>query len=630
MRKTGTSWRTRLVALAVLLTATGTSLHGSAAAQPLAMADGEGQGRTMLVLDASGSMADPAKGGKTKIEAARSALRTVVEGLPDDAEVGLRVFGAKVFSRTDPGSCEDSQLVVPAGVDNRSAMLAEIKKYKPYGETPIPYALREAAKDLGSEGARSLILVSDGESTCDPDPCKVAKDLAKDGIDLRIDVVGLSVSGKAREHLRCIAEAGNGDYFDADDAADIEATLTRVASRAAQPFTLFGEPISGGTEQDPTPITVGSWIDTIGTVKGYDAKYYSFERKEAGSTLRVAAVTQGGTGFNDVTRMEITNPEGDRCDYAYTVRSSMHALLLKGVQVTAGAESNCDLPGTYRVMVERSHGTPDVKIGLRVTEEPPVEDDGFVAPEGDVPIEKPAFGGTAQEVAGAASLEEAPELTSGLWSSDIVPGEALIYRFRLDYGQSARVGMRFAAGTTDHREAFGLAPPMAQMSLHSPLGANVDFPKGAEFLGYVGTRAPVEFRTATPQVSRTGAFDGGGFGGGGDFTVAGDYYLMVAVGRNDTLELPFEIDLQIDGEPADGPTYVDGASWTITDGLDMGEAATSDNDTDAETETETDSPAAAEQSSSVSLPVVLGGAAGLLVVGVLVGVLLSRRRARRV
>lgn len=141
------------VFLVLLLTGLmGAGLYGSASAEP---ADGETageQGRTMLVLDSSGSMAGAAGGGKTKIEAAKSALRTVVKGLPADANVGLRVFGAEVYSRNDPGACQDSQVVVKPGVDNRDALLDELGKYKPYGETPIPHALREAAKDLGEGG----------------------------------------------------------------------------------------------------------------------------------------------------------------------------------------------------------------------------------------------------------------------------------------------------------------------------------------------------------------------------------------------------------------------------------------------------------------------------------------------
>ena len=65
----------------------------------------------MLVLGASGSMAEPAAGGQAKIDAAKSALTAVVDALPDEQPVGLRVYGATVFSASEPGACTDSQKV---------------------------------------------------------------------------------------------------------------------------------------------------------------------------------------------------------------------------------------------------------------------------------------------------------------------------------------------------------------------------------------------------------------------------------------------------------------------------------------------------------------------------------------
>ncbi len=40
------------------------------------------RGKLMLVLDSSGSMAEPASGGQTKIDAAKTALRSVIGTLP--------------------------------------------------------------------------------------------------------------------------------------------------------------------------------------------------------------------------------------------------------------------------------------------------------------------------------------------------------------------------------------------------------------------------------------------------------------------------------------------------------------------------------------------------------------------
>ncbi|WP_122817998.1 vWA domain-containing protein [Nocardioides pantholopis] len=568
--------RHHLAGLAVLLIAVTSGTVGAAAAPApgpaaaAAVAEDDGYGRMMLLLDASGSMAEPAGGGQTKIAAARRALTTVVEGLPDEAQVGLRVFGAKVFSRTDPGSCTDSQVVVEPGTGNRDALRAAVGAYEPYGETPIPHALTEAAKDLGDEGARSIVLVSDGESTCDPDPCRVAAELQKTGIDLRIDVVGLSVSGKARQQLQCIAEQGNGTYYDADSAADIESRLTRVAARAVQPFTLTGEPIVGGPESSPTPIAVGEYVDSLGA--SGDSKSYVFTRETAGTTLRVAALSQGETGFLDGVIAEVTGPAG-RCDYASANRTAIDVREVMGVQLTAGADlgssnvEGCHEPGEYVLTVSRARGgTEEVPFGLVVTEEPPVEEVGFSDPAlANLSVAAPHVSGPVQKVEGAASFDAAPEIETGSWSSTVVPGEVLFYKVPLDFGQAAQVSVEFPEAGGELAEQFGRFPPSANLTLFNPLQAQLGYVDGSEWLGSAdGTT----LQTAIPAVSRAPSeIRSAKFNGGADVTAAGDYYVSVSVQKQDhTLEIPFTLNVEVIGEPAAGPTYADGATWSITDG----------------------------------------------------------------
>ena len=216
-------------------------LQANAASLPVAP-DNE-PGRLVLVLDSSGSMKEQAAGGQRKIDAAKDALGEVVSQLPDDAEVGLRVFGAKVFSAKDAGACEDTQNVVPVGPLDRDALTQAVADYRPYGETPIGRALQEAARDLdagSASGPRSIVLLSDGEPTCEPDPCQVAKKLSSRGIDLTINVVGLDVSGAARKALSCIARAGGGTYYDAHPIEQMRSKLAMVA------YDMNDEPLPYG------------------------------------------------------------------------------------------------------------------------------------------------------------------------------------------------------------------------------------------------------------------------------------------------------------------------------------------------------------------------------------------------
>lgn len=80
------------------------------------------------------------------------------------------MYGAKVFDQSQQGACSDSQLVVPIAQGNSAKLKAAIKKYEPYGETPIAYALEQAGKDVGTSGQRSILLVSDGEDTATSTP----------------------------------------------------------------------------------------------------------------------------------------------------------------------------------------------------------------------------------------------------------------------------------------------------------------------------------------------------------------------------------------------------------------------------------------------------------------------------
>lgn len=274
-------------------------------------------GRLMLVLDSSGSMKEAAGGGGSKIAAAKSALHRVVGDLPDDADVGLRVFGATVFSRRQKGACTDSQLVVQPGTGNRDELDRAVSSYKPFGETPIGYALRKAADDLGSEGTRSIVLVSDGEATCAPDPCVVARELAGQGIDLHIDVVGLDVSGKARAQLRCIAANGNGRYYDANSADEITQSISKVADRAVRPFQIEGTPIKGGDTSDAaTPVRSGTWSDTVGpSGSATSERWYRYDRLLDRSTLLagVSLLTGAGGIATNSIGIEVTTEDGDLC-----------------------------------------------------------------------------------------------------------------------------------------------------------------------------------------------------------------------------------------------------------------------------------------------------------------------------
>ena len=73
----------------------------------------------ILILDASKSMKDDDGTGRPKFQAAKEALNTLVDELPDDAKVGLRVYGSEVSGTGRAAGCADTKLVSPVAALDR-------------------------------------------------------------------------------------------------------------------------------------------------------------------------------------------------------------------------------------------------------------------------------------------------------------------------------------------------------------------------------------------------------------------------------------------------------------------------------------------------------------------------------
>ena len=91
--------RLPLAVLAGVLVAVGSLLPQQAEAA-------EEQPRIELVLDVSGSMAEDDAGDLTRIDAAKQAMKTVIDGIPDEAEVGLRFYGHSYAGEDEEVGCK--------------------------------------------------------------------------------------------------------------------------------------------------------------------------------------------------------------------------------------------------------------------------------------------------------------------------------------------------------------------------------------------------------------------------------------------------------------------------------------------------------------------------------------------
>jgi len=182
----------------------------------------------MFILDASGSMWGKA-GDKTKIEVAKEVMASAVTALPKEVRVGLTAYGHR-----KKGDCKDVEILISAGSNDRQGLLKKVTSLSPKGKTPIAASIRMVAEKLKTkENETTIVLVSDGIETCHDDPCGVVKALKQSGIKFIIHVVGFGVDAKATEQLKCIAAAGDGRYFGADNAAALASAFDAVKEDVA-------------------------------------------------------------------------------------------------------------------------------------------------------------------------------------------------------------------------------------------------------------------------------------------------------------------------------------------------------------------------------------------------------------
>lgn len=208
------------------------------------MAPGEGTVNAVeIILDASGSMLQRI-GGERRIDIARRTLaRITSQVIPAGTPFALRVFGREV------GSCQtdlDIPLapLAPAAVSERIAKLAA----KNDAKTPIGASLEKVAEDLrGATGERLAILLTDGEETCGGDPAAAIDALAKQGVGVRVSIIGFAIDDEAlAATFRRWADAGGGLFFDARDAKTLDAALVRALQPAIELVDGEGRVVAQG------------------------------------------------------------------------------------------------------------------------------------------------------------------------------------------------------------------------------------------------------------------------------------------------------------------------------------------------------------------------------------------------
>ncbi|MDK8879031.1 VWA domain-containing protein [Corynebacterium sp. MSK008] len=607
---------------------------------------GSADAKAVLILDASYSMVEEDAEGP-RIDAAKKATHELVEFLPPTAKMGLIAYGAQESNAPDnrEKGCKDIQSLVPIGKVDKQKFGAAIDGLTPKGYTPMGNALRKAAEQLGSDGERSIILVSDGIDTCaPPEVCDVAKELAGDGVDLAIHTVGFKADEEARAELECIAEAGGGQFLEAADASSLAESLKFLAQRGVEKYQ------TGGTEfefsenpEDAKWLGEGQYRTTVtpdrGTAKDRYFRISVPPRHNARMVFTPVWQTEGmwEDGHLKIDPVEVTNEGDAECGWfpvthtAYVSAGPEYGIDSADASAERNEESDmeCDMSDILvQTQISDVEGvdTGDIALEVSVFYEPIPSDeqktawsDGKIIKAGDylgeMPIENP------KPISGGTGFNNAVEITEGTYSDNIVPGEFRFFKIPVAYGQRPVMNVRTPASVAGNADSlgYGIYDPMR----NEVAGFRMNFfqdgaESGPETLGqYVwhGTNTPYQ----------------------------GEYYVWFGMGWVHEgydiagVEQPFEFEVVMDGEPVNGgpdwsPTHEDGPEpsdepikFNAVESI-AETSASQDSQDSEDSETEVNAAEDGEDGGFGLVPGLLGGLLVLLLIAAAVVFFLSRGR----
>lgn len=222
-----------------------------------------------LVLDASGSMLKRL-GNARRIDLAKSALVSLTREIPAGSGFALRVFGHK-----EADSCR-TDLEIPLGpldVAGATARIGTIQSMN-LAKTPLGDSLLAVKNDLaGASGAAVVVLVTDGEETCNGDPAAAIATLRSSGLDVRIHIVGFAVDELGlKETFQAWAAAGGGRYFDAQSGEELTAAV-KAALRSTFEVRDGEKVVATGTVgADPIALPPGTYDVRVVGAPGREAR----------------------------------------------------------------------------------------------------------------------------------------------------------------------------------------------------------------------------------------------------------------------------------------------------------------------------------------------------------------------
>ena len=544
-----------------------------------------GDPKSVLVMDLSDSMMTKDAGkGDTRLEAAKKAATGLIDSLPDSANMGMVVYGQQESSapKNRVAGCKDVETISPVGPIDKSQLKERVSNFKAKGYTPIGNSLLKAAEELGTEGERSIVLVSDGHDTCAPPPvCEVAKKLAGEGYNLTIHTVGFHANRKAQKELECIADTTGGQFLSAENASDLAKSMKFLTTRNLVGYQPVGTPFEfAARPEDAKFLGEGRYRTKIKPeIAAQDTAplYYKLAvPKNHNAIVTLKAIPQkspDGTGHQDLDyRVEnVSNTSSSKCQkfesfglsntksHGSTFEALSAAAGILTLDPQTGSDPSCDqtqwvVDNCIKVdstSAKGAHLNEEIDVEVEIQFEPQVmEKDRHDLPKGSIgisdnpPAKNPTFA-NPEEVNGGTNYANAPELQSDhSYRDSAVAGEMKYYKIPVEWGQKPIATVVGTKGQTER-----ITSPRVIMT--NPFYYELSGTKREQMVDHgrmIMPDRPIQFMNREAD------------SGGKDHAFAGYYYVGVGASEYDKKSLkgteqPYQLNVRLEGEASKGPSW---------------------------------------------------------------------------
>ena len=380
--------------------------------------------------------------------------------------------------------------------------------------------------------------------------------------------------------------------------SDVPATLE------AEPAT----PLEGAAEiEDAVELEEGRYEASARATGGSFERHYRYSMDDPAGVLRITALS---SRHDAKVYVNVLSPDRLTCGsedsgLAFEPMPSATVAVVQRVE-------DCAADGEVVIRLSGyAEGVTDYE--LWVVEEPEVTDQGWSV-VGRTPRGKPDVPGDGVAVEGGEGPLAATVVGPGRWESTIRSGEVHWYAFPVRYGQS--VNARVVVDTFDDGDFVTVSSDLFDPMLGSVTGGQLA--TGTSF-------QDAEIQLVSPPLSAARRGDGPDWS-----SLAGFHRIAVAVDEFDSDEVGYRVEIEVAGDPQDGPVHAGGDPWAYDVELGLVDAFPADGGRPGGASGGAEEPGAtAGEPSRTTTRQVAGGVVGALgLAAVVAGVLLQVRRSR--